>query len=422
MGQKKKGVGKKKKKREQSTEAPSSTLDSFLFDKEVAPIRTTEEKDVKTEPLKISFKEEKIGLQEPKKVMKAISTPEETQISFPKDEISASEARAFLEKLRQRIKSYPTVGIYFHNDMDGLNGALFIRSMIDNWFKNQVEIHASHLEYKEVQKLNLDDSITYIFVDMDIDITGENIFRIDHHGPQRDLKLITDRIFLLTPPENDYEYPSTATALCAYLDHISRGGGSSFFEFLNRGPWQNDQFSRLLILLASVCDNLWHLNFLIDIPIKRWIPDKQEERYLIIISISASIILGEESKRNEVVKRFFGSNLTPEVYLNTICEGIPGARNIMDFAANISREAEAFYNRIFFNLTDSIERSLKTLERDKDTHKKLEESMPIDMKGNRDKMMELLHTRGDLGEEHWRRVKFYGKEMEDSSDFGLRKR
>jgi hypothetical protein len=168
----------------------------------------------------------------------------------------------------------------------------------------------------------------------------------------------------------------------------------------------------LLILLASVCDNLWHLNFLIDIPIKRWIPDKQEEKYLIVISISASIILGEESKRNEVVKRFFSSDLTPEVYLNTICEGIPGARNIMDFASIISKEAEAFYNRIFFNLTDSIERSLKTLERDKDTHKKLEDSMPIDMKGNREKMMELLHTRGDLGEEHWRRVNFYGKEME----------
>jgi hypothetical protein len=231
--------------------------------------------------------------------------------------------------------------------------------------------------------LNLDNSITYIFVDMYIQLSGDNIFRIDHHGPKRDLKLINERTFLLTPPENDYEYPSTATALCAYLEHISKGGSMTFFDFLNRGPWQNDQFYRLLILLASVCDNLWHLNFLIDIPIKRWIPDKQEEKYLVTISISASLILGEEDKRNEIVKEFFTKDITPEEYLNSICGGIPGARNIMDFAQIISKEAEAFYNRIFFNLTDSIERSLGTLERDKDTYKRLEDSMPIDMKGNR---------------------------------------
>ena len=128
MKQKRKG-GRKKKK-EPKEEAPTSTLDSFLFDKEVAPIEPNVKEDIESKADKEMKKDEKNGLQEPKKVMKAISTPEETQISFPKDEITAREARSFLDGLKQRIKKYPTLGIYFHNDMDGLNGALFIRSMV----------------------------------------------------------------------------------------------------------------------------------------------------------------------------------------------------------------------------------------------------------------------------------------------------
>ncbi|MGA1793412.1 MAG: hypothetical protein ACMUHM_05630 [Thermoplasmatota archaeon] len=351
-------------------------------------------------------------LRRPEKVMEVISTPASTDISLPGTEITAREARKFLDGMKVHLKKTSTAGIYFHNDMDGLNGALFVRAMIRAIYGNSIDIHASPLEYKELQMLKLDDGITYIFIDMDIDLKGDNVFRIDHHGPSRDLKIVDERTFLLTPPENDYEYPSTATALCAYLEHVSTGGGGAYFEFLNRGPWQNDQFKRLLILLASVCDNLWHLNFLIDIPIKKWIPDKEEERYLVLISISASLLLGENDKRDDLINRFFGMEITPEIYLGNICQRLTGARNIMDFTMTVSKEAEVFYNRIFFNLTDSIERSLKTLERDKDTLKKLEDSMPIDMRGNREKMMELLNTRGDLNLEHWRRVQFYGKEMD----------
>ncbi|MFW3146971.1 MAG: hypothetical protein ACMUIE_09190 [Thermoplasmatota archaeon] len=342
----------------------------------------------------------------------SIAVPRETEISFPQDDISSREARTFLDGLKKQYKKNGTVGIYFHNDMDGLNGALLIKSMIKQGSKGEIDVHASHLEYSEITKLILDPGITYIFIDMEIDLKGDNIFRIDHHGPTRDLKLIDGRTFVLTPPENDYEYPSTATALCSYLLYISKGGGMSFFDFLNKGPWHKDQFERLLILLSSVCDNLWHLNFLVDIPIKRWIPDQEEERYLVLISISASITLGEGQKRDSIVEKFFSIDMAPEGYLNAMCQNIPAARNIMDFAIQISKEAEGFYNRIFFNLTDSIDQSLGTLERDRDTLGKLLDSMPIDMKGNREKMMELLNTKGNLEDEHWRRIKFYGKELE----------
>ncbi|MGA1872191.1 MAG: hypothetical protein ACMUHY_00840 [Thermoplasmatota archaeon] len=411
MVKRKKVRGTRSTTRKQVDEVGTPTLESFLSekkDKMVEPDIIDEDAEVEPEVHKMDERD----LEKPEKVMEVITRPERTEISFPRDDITAREARTFLDSLKKHLGKTSTAGIYLHNDMDGLNGSLFIRSMIRSMFNDKVEVHASPLEYKEVQMLNLDKDITYIFIDMDIEIEGENVFRIDHHGPRRDMKSIGERLFLLTPPENDYEYPSTATALCAYLDHISKGGGETFFDFLNRGPWQNDQFQRLLILLASVCDNLWHLNFLIDIPIKKWIPDKEEERYLVLISISASLLLGEPERRDEVVSQFFGEDITPEIYLNHICQRISGAKNIMDFATTVSREAEAFYNRIFFNLTDSIERSLKTLERDKDTLKKLEDSMPIDMRGNREKMMELLKTRGDLNLEHWRRVQFYGKEMD----------
>jgi len=413
MARRKKEKGKKARAKDGGSTTDTPPLETFLAVDMPATVKDPADRTSEPEQPKEDLKEVKDEeLKSPENVMEVISTPSSTEISFPGDEISAREARMFLDALRSHLKKTSTAGIYFHNDMDGLNGALFIRSMIISTLGNTIEIHASPLEYKELQMLKLDETITYLFIDLDIELKGENVFRIDHHGPTRDLKKVNERTFLLTPPENDYEYPSTATSLCAYLDHVSKGGGATFFEFLNKGPWQKDQFQRLLILLASVCDNLWHLNFLIDIPIKRWIPDKEEERYLVLISISASLLLGESSKRDELVSIFFEKEITPELYLGHICQRISGARNIMNFTMAVSREAEAFYNRIFFNLTDSIEQSLKTLERDKDTLKKLEDSMPIDMRGNREKMMELLNTRGDLNLEHWRRVQFYGKEMD----------
>lgn len=402
-----KGKGRRSKKRRLMQKPPSvSTLDSFVEESNMTEVEDTRKKsdgalltETKVDPA-------------PKEIMEVISTPMETEIRFPKDEINHKEANGFLVELKKDLKRTGSAGLYFHNDMDGLNGALFIRKMLREWIDPKLEIHASTLEYKEVSMLKLDDSITYIFIDMDINIQKENVFRIDHHGPERDLKNIDRRNFILTPPENDYEYPSTATALCSYLEYVSRKGRLSFFEYLNKGPWHDDQFARILILLASVCDNLWHLNFLIDIPIKRWIPDPEEEKHLILISISASITLGEQDKRERLVKDLFYSEVNPEKFLNGICQNLSPAGNIMDFASQISKEAERFYNTIFFNLTDSIERTLNTLERDKETYDRLMDSMPIDMKGNREKMMELLNTKGDLEDEHWRRIKFYGKELE----------
>ena len=328
------------------------------------------------------------------------------------NDISSDEARRFVGKLRAMVNDRREVVLYFHNDMDGLNGALLLHRMLMDWEIKDLIMHSSPLEYSELKLLEIDEDMCYIFTDMDMGITGENIFRIDHHAEERDKKIVDDSTFLLSPPEKDYEYPSSATALCGYLSFISSGGKLSFFEYLGRGTWHRDAFSRLLILLSSVCDNLWHLNFLIDIPMKRWIPDQEEEKYLILISISASLILGEDNKRNELVERFFRVGVAPKDYLDALCEAITGAQNVLDLADTISREAESFYNRIFFNITDSIDKTLSEWERDKKNLKELENSMPIDMKGNRDKMMELLNTKGDLKDEHWRRIEFYGKELE----------
>ncbi|MGA1848463.1 MAG: hypothetical protein ACMUHB_03895 [Thermoplasmatota archaeon] len=412
MGKRKRTTRSKKMRTEGEETAQISTLDSFLsIDGQREPVVEEGLPSTRGKASEAPVTAPKASMDDTETVLKVITTPMHTKIHPMRSQITAEEARSFLKDFGSSMEEKGSLGIYFHNDMDGLNGALFIRSMAFQMFGDRIEIHSSPLEYKEIQKLTLDPSITYVFIDMDLELEGDNIFRIDHHGPVRDLKKIDGRTFVLTPSENDYEYPSTATGLCAYLDYVSRGGAMTYFDFLDKGPWHEDQFSRILILLASVCDNLWHLNFLIDIPIKRWIPDKEEEKYLILISISASIILGEERKRNEIVERFFTGEVSPQDYLSAICQGIPGARNIMDFTYKISREAESFYNRIFFNLTDSIEQSLRTLERDRETYRKLLDSMPIDMKNNREKMMELLNTQGDLNEGHWRRVKFYGKEL-----------
>ncbi|MBN1391154.1 MAG: hypothetical protein JXA22_10985 [Candidatus Thermoplasmatota archaeon] len=412
MVKRKKVIRTRQRSKEVGGIPSASTLDPFMTNGDAVPKEKEQIIHEEPEVHHLSIRRTEQPLERLESVMEKIPTPEHTEISFPGDEITARETKTFLDPLKTHISATLKVRLYFHNDMDGLNGAIFINSMIRSWFGEGVDIGVSSLEYKDIQTVQLDGASTNVFIDMDIDLEGENIFRIDHHGDRRDLRSIGDRLFLLTPPENDYDYPSTATALCAYLEHISKGGGTTFFEYLNKGPWQDDQFERLLILLASVCDNLWHLNFLIDIPIKRWIPDKEEEKYLILISMSASLLLGEMEKRDEFVSVFFRSDLTPFVYLGQICKSIPGAQNIMDLTATISREAGAFHNRIFFNLTESIERSLKSLERDRDTLKQLEDSMPADLRENREVTMELLKSQSDPNIENPKRVEFYGKEME----------
>ncbi|OYT45866.1 hypothetical protein B6U90_02265 [Thermoplasmatales archaeon ex4484_6] len=333
-------------------------------------------------------------------------------INIDATDITSEEARFFLRALKSCIGEKEEAVIYFHNDMDGLNGALFIYEMLKDQGLDRGRVHVSPLEYQEIPLLEMDRELCYIFIDLDMELEGSNIFRVDHHAEDRDLKMVTEHLFLLSPPENDYEYPSSSAGLCAYLLFVHGGGRISFLEYLKRGKWQKDPFSRLLILLASVCDNLWHLNFVIDIPMKLWVPDIDEERYLILISISASILLGENESREEIVKRLFVDNITTEEYLSALCSQVTGAQNILSFAETISREAESFYNRIFFNITDSIDKTLSECERDRKLLEKLDESMPIDMRGSREKMLELYKTRGDPNDDHWKRIEFYGKEME----------
>ncbi|MGA1820914.1 MAG: hypothetical protein ACMUIG_00145 [Thermoplasmatota archaeon] len=330
---------------------------------------------------------------------------------FDAQNIDHGETSAFLNPLKKYIEKTMMLGIYFHNDMDGLNSAILINEMVRNWFGDEVQIHVSPIEYEDIEKLTINDGMAYVFCDMDINLDQDNIFRIDHHDKERDRKLVNERTFLLSPSRNDYEYPSSATILSAYLNYVSKGGELTFHEFMEKGPWHDDNLTRLLILLASICDNLWHLNFIINIPIKRWIPDIDEERNLILISISASLILGNKNRMEPIMNYFSLSSLDPESYLTPLCGMTLQARNVFDFAVQVAKEAEKFHNKIFFNLTDSLEKTLKSLDRDMEMLKKYDESMPMDMRGNREKMMELLNTRGNLNEDHWKRIQFYGKEM-----------
>jgi len=387
----------RRKRKERQKEEPLVTLDKFITPPAGQDGRPDEDFRIER-PISKKVADGKTAEEKEKKIYDSVN-------------IDHNEASMFLASLKKEIDRAMMLGIYFHNDMDGLNSAILINQMMRRWYGNDLQIHVSPIEYEEIEKLTLNDDMIYVFCDMDINREGQNIFRIDHHDKERDKKLITDRIFLLSPSKNDYEYPSSATILCAYLKYVSEGGKQSFHEYMDHGPWHGENLNRLLILLASICDNLWHLNFIIDIPIKHWIPDMDEERNLILISISASLILGDTTRMEPIMSYFTASNLDPDSYLTPLCGMTLEARNVFDFAVQAAREAEKFHNKIFFNLTDTLEKTLKTLDRDMDMLKKYDESMPIDMRGNREKMMELLNTRGNLNEDHWKRIQFYGKEM-----------
>jgi len=331
--------------------------------------------------------------QAPKVILESIRSPERLRSKIKAMDIDSGEVQVFLDNLSSMVSEKRSLGIYFHNDMDGLNGALLIRSMLCRMVKD-LEVNAYPIEYSELPRISLSDDMVYVFIDIETTADRPNVFRIDHHHADRDMKMVHPTLVLLSPPEEDYLYPSTSTGLCAYLGHVLSGGRLSYLGYLSGGPWHQEPMTRALLLLSSVCDNLWHLNFVTDIPIKRWIPDPEEERNLILISISASLQLGSDERRRALVERFFGEEPTLEGYMGLLMTQLTGARNVLSFSETVSKEIDGFYNRVFFNITDSIDRSTGVLARDKEMLTKLLDSMPIDMKGNREKMMELLKTKG----------------------------
>jgi hypothetical protein len=382
------------------------SLDSFIQGSEDPSLREALER-IKSEtipsPEKPPTKES---------ILESIREPQKATPVSGLCDITASDAHLFLSELKKASTQCNSMGIYFHNDMDGLNSAMFLNRLARKWHGEEFEVLTSPLEYDDIPNLKLEPDMTYILCDMEIPLKGKNVFRIDHHHAQRNHKEVDSRTFLLSPSKDDYDYPSTTTILASYLLHVANDNNESFFEYISGGPWHSDNFQRMLVLLASVCDNLWHLNLTLDIPLKRWIPDQDEVMNLILISISASLILGDEEKSEKVYKEFFRTGLSIKSYLDIICSEIGGAKNLYDFVMTTSDKAEHFYNTVFFGLTENLDRTLGSIERDRGILRHLDESMPLELRGNREKMMELLKTKGDLSDQHWRRIQFYGREME----------
>ncbi len=432
---KKRSRGRSKKGKATKPEGPIPRLESFQEDREPPATKVPRTTSGATAPMEIETPSERpidkapkhestnvrllerSGSKRPslaqarKGFLESIRSPERLTYGIKALDIGQEEVQVFLDNIVSMVTAKRSLGIYFHNDMDGLNGALILRSMLGGRVQG-LEVNAYPIEYSELPKISMSDEMVYVFIDIETTEDRANVFRIDHHHAERDMKVVHPNLVLLSPPEDDYLYPSTSTGLCAYLAYVLSGGRSSYLEYLSGGPWHQEPMTRALLLLSSVCDNLWHLNFVTDIPIKRWIPDPEEERNLILISISASLQLGSDERRREIIERFFGEEPTLEGYMGLLMTQLTGARNVLLFCETVSKEIDGFYNRVFFNITDSIDRTTKAISRDKEMLSKLLGSMPIDMKGNREKMMELFKTKGKQNDRHWKRIEFYGKQLE----------
>lgn len=392
-------------------DSPERAVEGLSKEEAMANGRTGTEVNLGLASSNIKLMERTVPLKTQKGLIASIRSPERISYEIKARDISCDEVGPFLDNLFDILEEKGSLGIYFHNDMDGLNGALLVRSMISQRLPG-LEVQAYPIEYSELPKISLSDEMVYIFIDIETSSERPNVFRIDHHHSERDMKIVLPNLFLLSPPEDDYIYPSTSAGLCAYLGYVCSGGTMTYLQYLALGPWHDDPLTRALLLLASVCDNLWHLNFVTDIPIKRWIPNLEEERNLILISISASLLLGSDVTRRELIDKYFNAEPTLEDYMAPLMSQLKGARNVLSFCETVSREIDGFYNRVFFSITDSIGRSASALERDTEMLRKLNDSMPLDMRGNRDKMMALLKTKGDLNDKHWKRIEFYGKQLE----------
>ncbi|MCD6383156.1 MAG: hypothetical protein J7L88_01690 [Thermoplasmata archaeon] len=273
-------------------------------------------------------------------------------------DIAPEKAGEFLDSLKEAINSHEGIKVHFHNDMDGLNSALILREAFTHLTTDK-PIAFAPLDHTEMTDLTLADGILHLFLDINRERWERgNVVVIDHHLPDVNMRLIDERHFILSPPEGNhikttFSYPSCTALLAAYLLHIVRGGDMSFLEYVSSHPFQENRYLKLLLHLAALSDNLWQLSRKGSL-LKEWVGSEERERGLLLLSISASLLLGEKDKRGEIIGELFSSPGDADKYITVLSQMLNEADLLDRISVKITEESIKFIGEIYREAEQNI--------------------------------------------------------------------
>lgn len=323
----------------------------------------------------------------------------------------------FLKSLKRQNKKIKTGCIIFHNDTDGFFSAIMVRDLLKmlGYQIASEDMHAT--THMEIEKIKHDPDKIYLYVDIQPQLFDKNIYCIDHHMIDSKAFKFSSNIFIYSPDNIEREFPTTSALLVVYLRFVHAGGSLKYEEYVNKKIWTNEEFTRLLVLLCTVADNLWLLStYSKSNNLRDWILEfNLTERKLIKSSMALSVLLGTENERERIIMVFAEKpiELINENFVNSAVESISvQIDNLFKFGQIIVAECEQFAEENFQEVGKELERIEDQIKRKKETIRKYRKAMPIGLKQNTKAIMEMVETVGDRDKPKWKQIEFYGNEIE----------
>lgn len=347
-------------------------------------------------------------------------------------DVDAEEAKSFLKALRGHLETYDGIKVHFHNDVDGLNSALLLKDVLER-LRGRKPLAFLPLDHSEMFSVKLADGLLHVFLDIRRpEWEKENVVVIDHHLPHTNTKLLNERHFIVSPPREKGEgesdkgiatYPSCTALLSSYLFHIAEGGRKSMIEFALSDPFKDDRYRRVLLHLAALSDNLWQLSEKKSL-LRRWVGGSERERALLLLSVSASLLLGEKEKKLEVVGELFSNPGDVKRYVGVTSEKALEAWRLSRVAEEITVKAVRFVGLVLSEANRTLPLLYKNLENVRRRLNELLRTKPIRLKDlpvedwerSRERWEDLranLRERQDVGtsEEERERLRYYVEEI-----------
>ncbi len=331
--------------------------------------------------------------------------------------IKPGDCIKFLRNLKKQNKKIKKAIIIFDNDADGFFSGIVARNLLKIFGYDVYSEDIKAMTHLKLDTIKHEPDKIYFYVDIQPKKFDKNVYCVDHHIIDNKTFEFSSNKMIYSPENIEREFPTTCALLVIYLLYVHNGGLLSFVDYINEKVWANNRFTRQLVILCAVADNLWLLSKYSEIfKLREWIKEfEMSERKIIKLSMAISILLGREDEWEKLVKMFIETPIEQltESNIEQAVEKISvQVDNLYKTARTISMECEKFIKEYNNEVSHEIERLENQIKREKDTISKYRKAMPVGLRHNTKAVMEMLDTIGDRDKPKWKQIEFYGIEIE----------
>ncbi len=330
--------------------------------------------------------------------------------------IFPGDARRMLRHMESFSGGIPKAALIFDNDLDGFSSAVFMHRLLWDMGIEIAEDNLIPMTHLDLISFRHEPDVLYFYVDIQPLDWGSRVFCVDHHVFEGKTRHLTEQAMIYAPEDIERHFPTTALMVVMYLDYVYRGGNLDFISFVMERLWDRNDFTRRMVLLDSVSDNLWMLSRHSKVRLLRtWIAGTGlDETELIKVSIAASLIIGELKGNIKGLERFFDTPFE-QLKVSDIHDCFNRVRsevdNLFSFATELHAVSDQVVIRRNSELDGELQSCLRRLELDNESLDQLIESMPVHVKRDKETLLDMLSTVGDKTHPRWKQVEFYATEV-----------